>query len=84
MKYSLIYESVFEKQIRKIRLKDPVLFDRIFKKLEEACENPEHYKPLKGDLKGHRRIHFDPFVIIFSIDDDKIILHLIKHHDEAY
>jgi len=74
----------FEKQLRKLKQRDAVLFERLTKKLKEIARNPEHYKPLRNVLAGCRGVHLDPFVIIFEIQGDLIILHYIKHHDKAY
>lgn len=84
MSYEIKFLPIFEKQIMKIAKKDKILFERIIKKLEEVSDNPEHYKPLKGNMKGIRRVHFDPFVILFYIDGNMIKVSTIKHHDEAY
>jgi mRNA-degrading endonuclease RelE of RelBE toxin-antitoxin system len=54
------------------------------KKLKETKQNPEHYKPLKNILKGNRRAHLDPFIIIFDVKADLITVHYVKHHDEVY
>lgn len=84
MEYQIKFTPFFEKQLQKIKKKDKVLFDRLSKKLKEIRQNPEHYKPLKNILKGTRRAHFDPFIIIFGIEADLITVHYVKHHDEAY
>jgi len=84
MEYQLQFTPFFEKQLRKLKHKDKVLIERLAKKLKEIRQNPEHYKPLTGDLKGTRRAHLDPFVIIFEVKADLIIVHYVKHHDEAY
>ena len=54
------------------------------KKIKEIKKNPEHYKPLKNVLKGNRRAHLDPFIIIFNIEANLITFHYVKHHDQAY
>ena len=84
MEYSFHFTPFFEKQLRKFKRKDAVLFERLTKKLKEIRINPEHYKPLGNVLSGCRRVHLDPFVIIFEIKDDLIIVHYMKHHNEAY
>ena len=82
--YSIKLTPFFEKQLIKLKHKDKVLFDRLAKKLNEIRENPEHYKPLRNVLKGMRRAHLDPFIIIFEIENDLVIVHYVKHHDNAY
>jgi YafQ family addiction module toxin component len=84
MEYNIQLTPSFEKQLKKIEKRDNVLFERVSKKIEEIKNNPEHFKPLIGDLAGCRRVHIDPFIIIFEISHSTIILHYIKHHDEAY
>lgn len=84
MKYRVNFTPFFEKQLKKLKKKDKVLFERLTKKINEIKNNPEHYKPLKNILKGNRRAHLDPFIIIFEIEQDLIILHYVKHHDSAY
>ena len=84
MEYNLLPTPFFQKQLKKIKKRDVVLFERVSKKLEEIKKNPDHYKPLRDDLKGCRRVHIDPFIIVFEISQNVIILHYIKHHDEAY
>lgn len=84
MDYQLLFTPSFEKQLKKFKQKDKMLFERLCKKLREIKQNPEHYKPLQNELKGCRRAHLDPFVIIFEISDNIIIVHYVKHHDDAY
>ena len=42
--------------------------ESVSKKIEELKLNPEHFKPLRGFMKGERSIHFGPFVMTFEID----------------
>ena len=62
------------------------LKERIDKAIEKICENPYFGKPLKYELKGTRRIHIGPFVLIYSIKEKKrqVIFLKFAHHDEAY
>lgn len=84
MEYKIEFTPFFEKQLKKLKKKNKILFERLTKKIKEILENPEHYKPLMNELKGNRRAHLDPFVIIFELKDDLVIIHYVKHHDEAY
>lgn len=73
--------------LKKISKKDKRLFDVAMKKIEEISTNPQHYKPLRHDLKGRRRVHLEKsFVLIFRIDEkEKIVTFLdMRHHDEIY
>ena len=84
MGYRFKFTPFFEKQLKKLKKKDKVLFERLGKKLKELRENPEHYKPLRNVLKGSRAAHLDPFVLVFDLQSDLITLHYVKHHDKAY
>lgn len=84
MEYRFKFTPFFEKQLKKLKQKDTVIFERLTKKLKEIAQNPEHYKPLRNVLAGCRGVHLDPFVIVFEIQGDLIIVHYVKHHDEAY
>ena len=84
MEYFLRLTPQFENQLKKIKKKDKVLFERLTKKIKELIKNPEHYKPLKNILKGTRRAHLGPFVIIFEIEENIVTIHYVKHQDNAY
>lgn len=84
MEYDIIFTPFFEKQLKKLKSKDKVLFERLIKKLKEVRMNPEHYKPLGNILKGTRRAHLDPFIFVFEIQGNAVIVHYVKHHDNAY
>ena len=84
MEYFLRLTPFFEKQLKKIKKKDKILFSRLILKLKDIKSNPGHYKPLKNVLKGFRRAHVDPFVIIFDVCENVVTVHYVKHHDEAY
>jgi mRNA-degrading endonuclease RelE of RelBE toxin-antitoxin system len=75
---------LFENQLKKLKKKDKVLFERLIKKLKEFKQNPENYKPLRNILKGKRRTQLGPFILIFEVKEDLIIIHYLKHHDKAY
>jgi len=82
--YKIKFTPYFEDQLKKLKKKDKLLFERLIKKLKDIRNNPEHYKPLRNVLKGMRRSHVDPFIILFEIEEDLIIVHYVKHHDDAY
>jgi len=84
MEYQIKFTPFFEKQLKKLKKKDRVLFERLGKKLKEVRKNPEHYEPLKNVLKGNRRAHLDPSIIVFDIGGDLVTIHYVKHHDDAY
>lgn len=84
MDYQFQFTPFFEKQLKKFKQRDAVLFERLTKKLKEIAQNPEHYKPLGNVLAGCRGVHLDPFVIVFEVKGYTITIHYVKHHDKAY
>ncbi len=83
-----MYQSEFTKEflkiLKKLKSKDKSLFKRLELKVEEILENPDHYKPLRNELKGLRRAHIGSFVITFQIRESTVIFISFKHHDYAY
>jgi len=78
-----------EKILRKLKKKDPVAFHAVMKKIREIVEsgNPDHYKPLRHDLKNKKRVHvMSSFVLIFSYDSEGEMLRFLDygHHDDIY
>ena len=57
----------FELVIDKLLKKDPFMYKRVLKKIDEIlnCFDVENYKNLRGDLKNHKRVHVGSFVLIF-------------------
>lgn len=87
MNYNLEIKPSCKDAINKACKKNPVLKKAIKKKIEKILENPEHFKPLKHDFAGERRVHImRHFVLRYEVDkDSKIIcLSFFGHHDEAY
>jgi len=61
-----------------------VLGAAIDKKILQIAEYPQHFKPLRGKMKGLRRVHFGSYILIFKIEKDVVILVALDHHDFAY
>lgn len=75
------------KSINKACKKNPVLKEALETKMREIVNNPPHYKPLKYELKGERRVHImKSFVLKFEIDENKKAVRFLvfEHHDRAY
>ena len=76
-----------EKSIEKLCKKNPLLKEILEKKMKEILQNPQHYKPLKYDFAGERRVHImKNFVLKFGIHESIQAVEFIffGHHDEAY
>ena len=84
MKRKYCDSSLFQKNLRKLKGQD--LFN-VMKKIEEIliCDDLNHYKNLKNDLKKYKRIHVnDSYVILFFGDDGKVYFVDYNHHDFVY
>ncbi len=81
------YSEVLVKKLRKIKRKDHGLYISIMKKVDYILENPNHaYKLLHYRMKGVMRIHINPFVLTFVIDEAKksVSFEDFDHHDKIY
>jgi len=87
MPYKFEIKPKLEKKLKKIEKKDPVMFKAARDKLEEIIKNPQHYKPLRYEMKGLRRVHLEKsFVLAFEIDEEAKMVRFLDlgHHDEIY
>jgi len=87
MRYGIEIKPSCKESINKLCRKNPVLERAISNKIEQILENPQHFKPLRHDLAGERRVHImKSFVLKYEIDENaKIVTFLFfGHHDEAY
>ena len=57
MQYKFEIKPKLEKKLEKIEKKHPVLFKAARNKINEIIQNPYHYKSLRYDLKGLKRVH---------------------------
>lgn len=87
MDYKFVLTVSCKKEIDKASRKNPVLRKSIERKINEIIQNPYHYKTLRHNLVGERRVHIlKSFVLKFRIDElDKLVIFIFfGHHDEAY
>lgn len=83
MAYSPVFPKHFQEDVKDIK-KDKVLYERLWKKIAEILQNPEHYPVKKYHLKGQRGAHVGSYVIIFEMKGNEVIFLKFKHHDYAY
>jgi len=84
--YKIEVSELADRKFYRIARKNRALFEAVCKKIEELKTNPEHFKPLRGSMKGERRIHFGPFVMTFEIDYSRGAVKILDfdHHDSIY
>ncbi len=87
MKYGIEIKLSCKESINKLCKKNPVLEKAIRNKIEQILENPQHFKPLRHDLTGEKRVHImKSFVLTYEADENtKTVTFLFfGHHDDAY
>lgn len=87
MKYKLDISNELEKKFSKLAKKNKKQLMIIHKKVEEIRENPYHFKPLRGDKKGTRRVHINKsFVLTYEVNEENKLVRLLdyEHHDNIY
>ena len=86
IEYKVAVNANMSKILKKLKKKNRQLYDAILRKAEEISVEPHRYKILKHDKSGLSRVHIDPFVLTFSIDDESktVLLEDFDHHDLIY
>lgn len=82
--YEAVFSDEFKKQLKKLKNKDKVMFERLKKKIKQILLEPTHLKYLRNVLKGEQRVHLGPFVLKFSVKESRVYFITFKHHDFAY
>ena len=87
MVYSLEISEELDKKFGKLNNKDKKQLEIINKKIKQILEIPFHFKPLRGDMHGVRRVHIDKsFILTYEIDEIRKVIRLLDydHHDKIY
>ena len=85
--YTLELSEEVEKKFDKLAKRQKDTLRIIHKKIEQILDNPTHFKPLRGDMYGARRVHIDSsFVLTYEILEEGKIVRILDfaHHDEIY
>ena len=87
MPYSLDISGEADKKFQKLKNRNKHQLDIIDGKIRQILDNPYHFKPLRGDMHGARRVHIDkPFVLTYEIIESKKAVRILDygHHDDIY
>lgn len=84
--YDIEIEDKLRKKLEKLHSKDTQYYNAIIDKILQISKDPSIGKPLCGILKGKRRVHVGPFVLIYEVNDNSHVVTLLEfaHHDDAY
>tara|TARA_Y100000310_G_C20665189_1_gene807083 strand:+ start:744 stop:1010 length:267 start_codon:yes stop_codon:yes gene_type:complete len=86
MNYNVVYSEQLLKKFEKLAKKDKRQLGAVYKKIRRVLDDPYHFKPLRGDKKGSRRVHIGSFVLIYEIKENKNLVKFLDydHHDKIY
>ena len=85
--YVLEISDEANKKFEKLKRKSKKQLAIINKKVLQILENPYHFKPLRGDMFGTRRVHIDKsFVLTYEIHEKEKVIRILDydHHDKIY
>ncbi|MFC1649029.1 type II toxin-antitoxin system mRNA interferase toxin, RelE/StbE family [Nanoarchaeota archaeon] len=85
--YNLDISEKLDKKFSRLAKKDKKQLQLISKKITQIRKNPQHYKPLRGDMHGARRVHIGKsFVLTYEIDENSKVVRILDydHHDNIY
>jgi len=82
--YKLITPIEFEVILKKLKQKKPDVLKILEKKIEKVLREPMLGKPLRNTLRNYRRVHVDPFVLLYEIRMLEVRLMDFDHHDKIY
>ncbi len=79
---AIVYTQKFERDVRKIR--DNSVKVRLRKQIEKIPVDPQLGKPLRYGLKGEWTIRIKPYRLIYTVQEDRLILLRFEHRKEVY
>ena len=82
--YESVFSDEFKKQLKKLKNKDKLMYERLEKKIKEILLEPQHMKHLRNVLKGEQRVQLGHFVLRFLVKENKVYFITFRHHDFAY
>ena len=87
MPYSLVVSDEADKKFQKLKSRNKKQLEIIDNKIQQILENPFHFKPLRGDMHGARRVHIGKsFVLTYEIIETEKTVRILdyEHHDKIY
>ena len=81
--YVLEISDCADKKFEKLAGKNRKQLEIINKKILQILENPYHFKTLRGDMYGARRVHIDKsFVLTYEINEKEKVIRILDydHH----
>lgn len=84
--YNLELSNQAERVLQKIAKREPVLYERLARALDDLEQNPFQGKPLKGQLEGHYSYRVGSYRILYLIRRDQLLVIVIDigHRRDIY
>jgi len=82
--FTLVVPENFEQILKKLKKKDRVMFQKLLGQVKKILNRPTAGKPLRNVLRNYRRVHIDPFVLVYEIHGSEVRLLDFDHHDKIY
>lgn len=85
MAFELEIPPKMMKVFRKLQKKDIRIWRSLQKVLNQILERPtEVGEPKKYWLKGCRSKHIESYILLWTVEDERVKIVLFDHHDHAY
>ena len=87
MTYELEISEQLDSKLKRLSKRSRKGLEIIAKKVGQILEDPHHFKPLKGDMKGAHGVYIDrSFVLVYEINESSHVVRLLdlEHHDKVY
>lgn len=78
------FSKDIEKSFKKLKKNDPAFFKRIQGQIDKILREPHIGKPLRYTLQNRRRVHINPFVLVYEFHKGELRFLDIDHHDKIY
>ncbi len=88
MSFRVIISDELKKTLVILKRKDKTIFQIIEKKILQIASldsvSIQHFKNLRSPLSEFKRVHLGSYVLLFHVQEDKIIFEAFEHHDKIY
>jgi len=78
---NIVYTNKFERDVKKIS--DNAIKERLTKQIRKIVEDHESGKPLNYGLKGEWTIRIKPYLLIYSVQEERLILLRFEHRKKS-
>lgn len=81
--FEIAFSETFRGVLKRLKKKKDV-YRRLEEQMDKVTNNPFFGKPLRNVLKNRRRVHVDPYILLYEVYNSKITFLDFNHHDKIY